>query len=61
MKITDSQTIKKLPFLFHFMDVKEHSIKQKKSTKFISVKFYQTRKFSVKSHYNPISKIISPT
>ena len=61
IKITDLETIKRLPFLFHFMTVKEHSNKQKKETRFIPIKFYQTSKFSARSHYNPISKIISPT
>ena len=60
-KITDLKTLKKLPFLFHHLEVRRRETNQiNTKSKFISIDFYQTDMIQPYPHYKLISKIIIP-
>lgn len=61
-KLIDEDTLKVLPFIFHFLEEKPLSEPQvgAEQAKLIEIDFYQTKQFKTYSHYKSISKIVLP-
>jgi hypothetical protein len=61
IKITDHETLGKLPVIFRELkvsSVEKHSSEWDEQAKVFNVEFYQTQQYKTESHYKPISKIV---